>query len=141
MKSVRTTRHAANQRLENMDEQLEELARIICRVTDNAYGASLVGNAAAATRALYDDLNDIRPGRMVVEITSLGMRSYLDNLGTLLRVTDEPVVFSDPNFIWDEKEEGRPHPTEKCTYIKTLDGREFRWTNARFIAVPDQRLR
>lgn len=121
-------------------KQLEELARIICTVTDNAYGCTFMSDAPVCVQRLRAAFDAIETGKLIMEQTTFRMkgRSPLDALGTLLRITQEPVVFSDPDFVWDEKEEGQPHPTEKCTYIKTLDGREFRWTNARFIAVPDE---
>ncbi len=40
---------------------------------------------------------------------------------------------------YDEAEWGRPYPPylEKTFRITTLDGREFAWTNARFMAIPE----
>jgi hypothetical protein len=115
-----------------------ELARIIRTVTYNAYIATLVGSAPPCTLKFNEFLRKPEFGQWVMETTTVGMgnRSDLDGVGILLRITQEPVVFSDPDFAWDEEVEGQPHPTEACTYIRTIDGREFRWTNASFIAVP-----
>lgn len=119
-------------------EELEKLARLIAIGTYNAYSHTLVGYGAPRIFELSDRLQDIQIGDLIVEITTclMPLRPALDAVGVLLRITQEPVDFGDPDFVWNEEEEGRPHPTEKCTYIRTLDGREFRWTNASFVSVP-----
>jgi len=125
-------------------QELEEIARAIGISTYLAYTTTLVGNPAPITTEYRDRVKDVRVGDMVVEVTTILMsvtgghyRAALDAVGHLVKITQEPVVFS-AGFVWDEKEEGRPHPTETCTYIKTLDGREYRWTNASFISVPTE---
>lgn len=130
------------------EAQMEELARVIGVSAYNAYSATLVGNSAPITKNFSKRLQDIQVGDWVVEITTILMslpgarihRPALDAVGVLLRTTQEKVDFSksDPDFVWDEAVEGRPHPTERCTYIKTIDDREFCWTNARFISVPSE---
>lgn len=119
-------------------EELEKLARDTALSIYNSYRNVLVGTAPQCVHDLYARFRDVRPGDLVLETTAFLMpgRSALDGLGYLLRETWEPVVFSDPDFVWDEKAEGKPHPTERCYYIRTLDGREFRWTNASFISAP-----
>lgn len=116
---------------------LEPIALAIANAAYNAYSHTLVGRAPPSVLALHDRLKDIRIGDIVVEITALHTpgRSALNAVGNLLRVTQEPVVFDDKSFVWDDEAEGRPHPRELCTYIQTLDGREYRWTNANFISV------
>lgn len=123
--------------------ELEELARVIGLSAYNAEGAALVGDPAPVTEAFYKRTQDVRIGDWVVERTTIAMsvsnthyRPALDAVGRLIKITEEKVAFDDPDFVWDEKEEGRPHPTEKCVYIRTLDGREFRWTNASFLSIP-----
>lgn len=131
------------------NKELEELAGLIGIAAYNAYGAVLVGDPAPVTEALYKRMQDVRVGDWVVEQTTILMtgnsgarhghyRKAIDAVGKLLRITQEKVDFGDPSFVWNEAEEGRPHPTEKCFYIQTLDGREFRWTNASFISVPSE---
>lgn len=126
---------------------LEKLARDIAVSLYNASGSVLVGKAPPCVFALSHRFRDIRVGDLVVESTTALMdgrrgekyyRPALDAVGYLLRITWEPIVFSDTTFVWDEEIEGQPHPTEKCTYIQTLDGREFRWTNASFISAPTE---
>lgn len=130
-----------------MKLDLEKLARGIAIMAYNAHGAVLVGDAPQCVHDLRNRLKDIQVGDLVVETTTCNMdgrrgkkyyRPALDAVGYLLRITWEPVVWGDPDFVWDEKVEGEPHPTEKCTYIRTLDGREFRWTNASFVSAPTE---
>jgi hypothetical protein len=130
----------------NLD--LDLLAKNIVAMAYNSYTNVIVGNAPQCVHDLYNRYQDVRIGDLVVELSTALMcfaegrckyRSALDAVGYLLRVTQEPVVFSgDPDFVWDEAVEGCPHPTERCVYIRTLDGREFRWTNASFISAPTE---
>jgi len=57
----------------------------------------------------------------------------INKVGWLQRIAHEPRFSNDE---WKEMAEGRPCPTERAYYIRTLDGREFRWTNAQMIALP-----
>lgn len=122
--------------------ELEQIARAIVLSNYHAYVNTLVGTAPQCVHDLTNRYRDIRPGDFVIEITTALMfdrgRSSLDAVGQLLRITQEPADFGDPEFIWNEEEEGCPHPTERCTYIRTFDGREFRWTNASFISIPTE---
>jgi hypothetical protein len=129
-------------------DALEKLARDIATMAYNASGAVLVGNAPPCVHELRKRFEDIKIGDLVVETTTALMdgrrgekyfRPALDAVGYLVKVTWEPIVWEgDPDFVWDEVVEGKPHPTEKCTYIQTLDGREFRWTNASFVSAPNE---
>lgn len=125
-------------------DQLELLARQIVTTVYNSYASTLVGHGPPCVFDLNNRLRDIQVGDLVVETSTALMdgrngekyyRPALDALGHLIKITWEPVVWSDPEFVWDEEIEGKPHPTEKCVYIRTLDGREFRWTNASFISA------
>lgn len=89
---------------------LEKLAREIGVSVYNAYCNTLVGTAPQGVHELNARMKDVRVGDLVVEMTTLLMptRSPLDAVGYLLRETHEPVRFSDPDFVWDEKEEGAP---------------------------------
>lgn len=130
-----------------MELDLEKLARGIAMMAYNASGAVLVGKAPQCVHDLRKRFEDIQVGDLIVEITTAGMdgrrgpkyfRPALDAVGYLVKVTWEPVVWGDPDFVWDEAVEGKPEPTEKCIYINTLDGREFRWTNASFVSAPTE---
>ena len=108
------------------------MAKIIRGFADKAYGAVLVGNPAPVTKALYERMKDAQIGDLVVEISTLhASQVAVDAVGILESAVYEP-AFDD----WDEDKEGEPCPKETAWYLRTLDGREFRWTNARFIAVP-----
>lgn len=130
-----------------MKLDLEKLARDIATLAYNTSGALLSGRQSERSDELRRRFDDIQVGDLVVETTTCLMdgrrgeaylRPALDAVGYLIRVTQEPFAFSDPDFVWNEEEEGRPHPQEKCTYIRTLDGREFRWTNASFVSAPTE---
>lgn len=116
------------------------LATILRRTIYNAYLATLVGNPVDVTRRYYERAKAPQIGDLVTEASTVyGMRhegaTDLDGVGILEEIAWEKVVFGDPDFVWEEKVEGRPHPTEKVYYIRTLDGRRFRWTNANFVSA------
>lgn len=119
---------------------LERLATTLRRSIYNAYMATLVGDAPEVTKRYYKRASKPQIGDLVTEATTIGGMRHdnatdLDGVGILEDVTWEPVDFGDPDFVWDEAEEGRPHPTEQVFYIRTLDGRRFRWVNANFVAA------
>lgn len=118
---------------------LEIAATALRRATYNAHGLALAGSSPNAGRIL-EFMRTMKPGNMVIETTTVwGMRkgmSDLDGIGILIREAVEPVR----ELVWDIETDG-PLPEERVYYIKTLDGREFRWTNASFIAVPCELLR
>lgn len=119
---------------------LDEIATAFRRLCYNAYVATLVGSPAKVTADFGDRMKDPKVGDFVIE-TSTVYRSRgtgdIDAVGVLEEVAWEKVAFDgDPDFVWDEAVEGRPHPLERVTYIRTLDGRRFRWVNASFIAAP-----
>ncbi len=127
--------------MDKTEQELEDIARAIGVASYLAHTA-IIGAQHKNARDLYERMKDIRIGDIVVEITTILMsvagkhhRPALDAVGHLVKITQEKIVFSDPDFVWNEEEEGKPHPTETCTYIRTLDGREFKWTNASFISV------
>lgn len=101
--------------------------------------AHLVGNSCPSNTRRFNRMRVPRTGDLVLETSSallwmLGIRQSdwhvaENGVGYLLREAREAI----PN--WDEAELGEPAPTEKIWYIRTLDGRELRWTNADFIAI------
>ena len=118
---------------------LERLATAVRRAIDNAYGSVLIGNAPLVTQRAYRRMSNPQVGDLVIEASTVYRMRHenatdLDGVGFLEKVADEPVTWSDPEFVWDEAVEGQPEPTERCWYIRTFDGRLFRWTNARIIA-------
>lgn len=126
---------------------LEAVATALRRNIYCAYSATLVGSPAEVTRRYSDRARTPQIGDMVIEASTVyGMRhenaTDLDGVGILEEISQERVIFDgDPDFVWDEEEEGHPHPTEKVFYIRTLDGRRFRWTNANMVAaVTDLKL-
>lgn len=119
---------------------MEKLAMSIRRFAYAAYTATLVGKAPDCTINFNRRMREPLVGDLVIEISTV-YRSRgttdLDAVGYLEETTREKVVFTgDPDFVWDADVEGQSHPTEPVTYIRTLDGRRFRWTNASFVALP-----
>lgn len=120
----------------------EFLARHIIELACNLYGSTLRGQQCGKDRETQREMTDLRYGDLIVEQTAGRMAAagkYTEAancVGILEEVAWEPVQFSDPDFVWDEKAEGTPHPTERIVYIRTLKGIRFRWHNASFIRVP-----
>lgn len=119
---------------------LEAIATAFRRSAYNAWSNVLIGNAPPDVQMAYERMRNPVVGDWVFEATTIyGMRhenaTDLDGIGILEEDTREPFVFTDPDFIWDEESEGKPHPTERVFYIRTMDGRRFRWVNARLIAI------
>lgn len=119
---------------------LDEIAGAFRALIYNAYIATLVGSPAKVTERFGDRMKSPQVGDWVAEVSTM-YRSRgttdIDALGKLEEIAWEKVAFeSDPEFVWDEAVEGRPHPTERVYYIRTLDGRRFRWTNASIVAAP-----
>lgn len=120
---------------------LEILARAFRRTVYNAYGNTLIGSAPKAITDAYNRMKNPQVGDWVIESTTVdGMRhanaTDLDGVGILEDIAQEKVDFGDNAEVWDEEVEGEPHPTETVYYIRTIDGRLFRWTNATIIAAP-----
>lgn len=119
------------------DDSSINLATIIRGFANNAHGATLVGDPWPVTRTFQERMSNVELGDLVVEqSTRRSPEDDLNAVGWLEETAWEKVDFGDPEFVWDEDAEGEPHPTEQIFYIRTLDGRRFRWSNARFIAVP-----
>lgn len=103
----------------------------------------LVGDPCPNVKAVYEWMSTPRPGDLVFEQSTCGGRHKdwgsgpIDAVGFLVRVQDEFVPF--------EYEEGegpvegdKAGYTETFTYIRTFDGREVRWHNCSFVALPSQ---
>lgn len=116
---------------------VQQLAREIRALAYNAYGATMVGSPALSSKRFYEATKALAVGDLVVEITTIWRPERdSDAVGYLREIAFEPVDYGPDAEPWDEAEEGRPHPTEKVYYINTLDGRQYRWVNASFIAAP-----
>jgi hypothetical protein len=129
--------------------QLQEAARLACYSAYAAYTATLRGDVPAGSHKNFDPV----VGEPVVEVSTISMwddperyavreefahlRDVLNCIGTLERIAWEPCHTPEE---WEElKTEGEEVPKQKAWYIRTLDGREFRWENANFIRVPNTR--
>lgn len=119
---------------------IETLATLMRRSIYNAYCATLIGTPVLVTKRYSERARSPQVGDLVIESSTVfGMRhdnaSDLDGIGILEEIAREKVVWGDPDFVWDEDIEGQPHPTERIYYIRTFDGRRFRWENATMIAA------
>lgn len=119
----------------------EQLIRLI---EINAYGVytGMLGNFSAFAKSLYERIKAPQIGDLVLEISTLRHASHDGNrLGQLLRDVREPVFtqVQIDEFAANGEDTTDPYfsQTERIVYIQTLDGREFRWHNADFIAVAD----
>jgi len=118
--------------------ELQALATTMRRAIYNAYRAT-IGCNTDVMRAYQARASQPRVGDLVIEATTIyGVRheggTDLDGIGTLEEIACEPIGLGDPDFTWDEAEDG-PRPTEEAFYLRTLDGRRFRWINAQIIAA------
>lgn len=116
---------------------VESIARAFRQSAYNAYRNTLIGNARPRVMDAFNRMKKPVVGDWVFEASTCGMKSRpdLDGIGILEAVEWEKIDFGDPDFVWDEAEEGGPWPTEEVFYIRTMDGRRFRWTNAMIIAI------
>lgn len=86
-------------------------------------------------KALYEEISTPALGDLVLEVTSLHAAwAKGQRLGRLRRIEQEPMRGSDDP---DCNVFGMKEP---AYYIELPDGREFRWTNARFIKVIERLL-
>lgn len=115
---------------------VRELASTLRRTIYNAWRASLAmhGDQAPAAEAYHERASNPRIGDMVIESSTIHYaQNDLKGVGILVDIADEPVDYGD--YVWDEEAEGRPHPTERVYYLRTLDGSLQRWVNAGIIAA------
>ena len=114
-------------------ENTEALARLLVETGKRMWDSQLHGCNAESRIRRCERMQHPQPGDWVYEQSSAYMFPpdfprfpAVNKVGVFLRETQEPV---DP---WTEPDE--PAPMEKCIYIRLLDGREYRWTNARVVA-------
>jgi len=114
----------------------EAIATAMRRAVYTAWSNTLIGTDAKSVRDTFDRMKNPVVGDWVIEASTIyGGRNHdssdLDGVGILEQMDQERV-----DMEWDEAEDG-PHPTEQIAYIRTLDGRLFRWSNASILAFPD----
>lgn len=110
--------------------------RLIETLAYNLYGATLVGNPAPFVEELGGRIRHFVPGDLVLECSTIHMRERDGTrLGRLIRTAFEPLWTPEE---WAAKGEDDPDeiPVVQMWYLQLADGREYRWHNARFIAVP-----
>jgi hypothetical protein len=106
-----------------------------------AWSNTLIGGAPPIVRAYYERASHPRPGDLVVETSSLGLRIRDGRqpetcVGILERRTVETLPYLD--------DDGNPDPEggaydEEAWYIRLLvqpEAEPYRWTNATFVAIP-----
>lgn len=125
-----------------MSTETSDLIRLIEINAYSVYTGTLIGNAPPAVKELFQRLKAPRPGDLVLEITTLLTPAHDgERLGRLLRDVREPVFTPEQLESYTEEGEDISDPyfsrTERVCYIQTMDGREIRWCNAKFIAVAD----
>jgi hypothetical protein len=115
---------------------LQALAKTLRYSIYNAYIATLIGGAPEITTRYSDRARNPKIGDLVVESSTIYRACRdLDCVGFLEEIAWEKVDFGDHEFVWDEEVERHPHPTERVFYIRTLDGRRYRWNNANMVAA------
>ena len=130
--------------------QLQQAARLAAYSAYAAYMATLRGDVPAGSHQNFQP----EVGVPVVEISTIGMwdnlvhykldesrehlRDVLNCIGTLERIANEP-LYTPEQWVEMGESENDPISSQKAWYIRTLDGREFRWENALFIRVPNAR--
>lgn len=127
----------------------EQTVRLIETLAYNLYRNTLIGNAPPNIQEAHDDLTHPKPGDLVVEISTIynqgargrdGMEPRgLCGIGRLVRKCSEPFCSMQEWIDVHGGEEAEPIPEEHVWYIllEFDDGREYRWTNAVFIKVPE----
>lgn len=123
---------------------LREAARLIGCAAHAAYMCTLRGDIPAGSSKNFEP----QVGRMAMEVSSFyhafdpagPTRGYdpLNAIGVLERIEWEPMASPEKwNDGVEDKSEWETPPNEKVHYLRTLDGREFRWVNSMLILVPD----
>jgi hypothetical protein len=108
------------------------LLALVCTNAYRAYCATLHGCTAPVTRELFDEAQDPKPGDLVIEISIIHYPERDEaRFGRLLQVTREPIPDADPDY--------EVPPTERVQYIVLHDGRLYRWVNAGFVKVLEER--
>ncbi len=114
----------------------EEDARVLLAIGMRLWNSVLHGCNAGSRIKLFERMSHPEPGDLVYERSSSFMLPpqfpdypALNKVGHLISIAREPL----PN--WVEYDEDDPNPGERVIYIRTLDGRTYRWTNADVVAI------
>lgn len=127
---------------EHARESVRRLVVLLQGAAYNLWSACLC-SGPPMLRDLFEELDNPKPGDLVMETTTHTMKSRnpLEGIGTLVSVASEPMFTreqaTDAGYAADVE-----IPTAKVWTI-TLDfddGREFRWQNASFIKVKTDRI-
>lgn len=106
-----------------------ELARLLEVAAYNLYRATIVPHSGSQ-REIHEDVYNPRVGDLVLEVSAYGVE-----LGS-----DGEIVQGSRLGRWlrTEHEEYEDGASCKFDVIETVDGREFRWHNHKFIKVPEK---
>ena len=117
---------------------IETLAGLIASCAYVAWTNTLVGNQCPASKHYFQRMHTPEPGDLVVEITNW-KANPLDRIGRLVSADLEPPPHMSEAEYKPEDWDGKPWPpyTEKVHRIVTLDGRNYYWTNADFVVIPE----
>lgn len=100
---------------------LEQLLKLVAVSAYTAWKNTRDSNCPA-TRHYYQRMGHPEVGDLVLETSSFGS-APIDQIGRLLAIEPDP--------LW---------PEDWSYRIQTLDNREYTWTNAQFIVIPEDRL-
>jgi hypothetical protein len=102
-----------------------EIALLYCG--EALYSAAL--NNTPVGRATYQWMATMSPGNTVIEITTARATSDNDRIGVLVEQGRGWIAYTEaPGGFWED-----------YTLIRTLDGREVRWVNCRWVRIPVSR--
>lgn len=111
----------------------EDAARLLLAVGRNAWSAVLMASGSLQGNRMYEWMRNPKPGQLVFGSTGWLGNPPINCVGYLKLRTREPITWQDETGLTEEDRK----QTEEVWYIKTLDGRDMRWTNEVFYAVPD----
>lgn len=119
------------------DEVLRKTVKLLANSAYWAYKNTLWSKPEQSAAEYFERVSHPVIGDMVLEITNWNA-DILDRIGLLVSAEQEPPPHMDEASYHPEDWNDRPWPPylEKVWRIITLDGRDFYWTNAHFIAIP-----
>jgi hypothetical protein len=125
--------------MKNHSMSPSDLVELLEKTAYNLYLAALLNPCDEAHTSLFRRMKDPQPGDVVVEWSTLGFkRGDGTRCGVLLRKERGPThTLEDWKAMGGGDEE---IPTQLVWVIRLDfdDGREFRWSNAAFIAIPTE---
>lgn len=116
--------------------------RQILAIAAALWRSTLIGNQPPSTRAMYERMQNLRPGDLVFDSSTSSWLLQRDpdltsdqwdgNFVTYLRTEQEVLHQHD-----DDPDDHQYDYTETYLVCMRPDGAEFHWTNAMLLAVPD----